>query len=227
MIPIRDMIPSRRFPIVTILIIVSNVLIFLFQSSLGKSANDFVLIFGMIPQRYFYLTNIEPLNLIERFYPFFTSIFLHGSLMHLIGNMWFLWIFGDNVEDRFGRKWYLFFYILAGLIAGFAHAYLNSGSAVPTVGASGAIAGVMGAYLIFYPRAKVLTIIPLFIFFPLVEIYAVFFLGLWFLFQFISVTVEMISTGNDCCGVAWWAHIGGFITGILIAGTMSLRVRKT
>ena len=145
--------------------------------------------------------------------------------MHLIGNMWFLWIFGDNVEDRFGRRNFLLFYILAGLIAGFAHAHFNSGSAIPTVGASGAIAGVMGAYLIFYPRAKVLTILPLIIFFPVIEISAIFFLGIWFLFQFISGTVDLSKAGSQCCGVAWWAHVGGFVVGIVISTFMSLIAR--
>lgn len=225
MIPLRDTIPSRRFPLITVLIIIANVTIFLFQMSLGKSANDFVLIFGMIPKRFFYLSDQGLMHIFDRIYPFVTSIFLHGSFMHLIGNMWFLWIFGDNVEDRFGRRNYFLFYVFVGIVAGLAHAYTNPGSTIPTVGASGAIAGIMGAYMIFYPKSTVLTIIPLFLFFPIVEISAVFFLGIWFLFQFFSGAMDLFNTSHECCGVAWWAHIGGFVIGIAISMFMRLRER--
>jgi len=217
MIPLRDTIPSLRFPIVTILLIVVNSLIFFFEVSLGSSLNKFIYAFGMIPERYFNLTQHHWLSFLDRFYPFFTSIFLHGGWMHIIGNMWFLWIFGDNVEDRLGRKGFLLFYIFCGIVAGFTHAYTNPQSPVPTVGASGALAGVMGAYFIFFPRARVLTLIPIFIFIHFIEIPAYFYLGIWFLFQFLSGAVDLAIRSNTCSGVAWWAHIGGFVTGVLIS----------
>jgi membrane associated rhomboid family serine protease len=143
--------------------------------------------------------------------PFFTSLFLHGGFLHLLGNMWFLYIFGDNVEDRFGHLRYLAFYLLCGLAAGASHLVLNWHSNVPTIGASGAIAGVMGAYLILYPRAKVLTLLPLFFFFTFVELPAFLFLGIWFLFQFLIAAAAAGQAG----GIAWGAHIGGFIFGIV------------
>ena len=217
MIPLRDTTPSVRFPIVTIILIVVNSLIFFFEVSLGSSLNKFIYIFGMIPERYFHLTQHQWLSFFDRFYPFLTSIFLHGGWMHLIGNMWFLWIFGDNVEDRLGRKGFLLFYMFCGIVAGFTHAYTNPQSTVPTVGASGALAGVMGAYFIFFPRARVLTLIPIFIFLHFIEIPAYFYLGIWFLFQFFSGAVDLAIRSNACSGVAWWAHIGGFVTGVLIA----------
>ncbi|WP_371830532.1 rhomboid family intramembrane serine protease [Candidatus Entotheonella palauensis] len=140
-------------------------------------------------------------------------IFLHGGLAHVIGNMWMLWIFGDNVEDRMGRIGFFIFYVLSGLAAGIAHIVINPASQIPTVGASGAIAGVMGAYLLLFPRARVVTILPL----RPVEVPAVVFLGIWFAIQLYSGTVSLATDGARAGGVAWWAHIGGFIVGVLWA----------
>jgi membrane associated rhomboid family serine protease len=216
MIPIRDTIPSSAFPIVTVLIIVLNSILFIFQWAWGSHIHGFVEHFGIVPAKYFWLADTHPSDYGDRFIPFFSSMFLHGGWMHVIGNMWYLWIFGDNVEDRFGRIGFIGFYLLCGLTAGLTHVYLSPDSAIPTIGASGAIAGVMGAYMVLYPASRVVTMIPLMVFFPIVEIPAVFFLGFWFLMQFFQGTVSSVAAQN-VGGVAWWAHFGGFAVGALIA----------
>ena len=226
MIPIRDTIPSKRFPVVTVSLIIVNVIIFMHEMSLGSELNRFISAYGMVPARFFQSGYGESYSIFDRYYPFFTSIFLHGGWMHLIGNMWFLWIFGDNVEDRYGRFGFFLFYVFCGLLAGFAHALTNPQSAIPTVGASGAIAGVMGSYMLLYPRSRVLTLIPLFIFLHFAEIPAIFFLGIWFVFQFLSGTVDLASKSNAVGGVAWWAHIGGFLVGVFIAILSMIFKRK-
>jgi membrane associated rhomboid family serine protease len=157
--------------------------------------------------------------------PFLTSMFLHGGWLHLIGNMWYLWIFGDNVEDRLGHFTYLIFYLLCGLGAGIAQTVLNYDSVIPSLGASGAIAGVLGAYVISYPTARVLTLLPIFIFWPIVEIPAVFFLGFWFIMQFFAGAASLTATAASAGGVAWWAHVGGFIIGMILVTMLSPRNR--
>jgi hypothetical protein len=160
-------------------------------------------------------------------HPFLTVItctFLHGGWLHLIGNLWILYIFGDNVEDRFGHLGYLVFYLACGFLAGLAHLITNLDSATPTVGASGAIAGVMGAYFFFHPHARVLTLVPVFLFYQLVELPAFVFLGFWFVLQFFSGTFAL--AGGAASGVAWWAHIGGFVVGYAIAASLD-RARLT
>ena len=164
MIPLRDANPSRSLPIVTVIFIIMNVLIFFYELSLGNRLDEFFKFFALIPEKYFYQGVLGGVDAIIRFFPFITSQFLHGGWMHLIGNMWFLWIFGDNIEDRLGHGKFILFYLLCGVAAGLAHVYSNPSSPVPTVGASGAIAGVMGAYTILYPRAKVLTLFVFFFF---------------------------------------------------------------
>src|SRR4051812_151582 len=185
MIPFRDNIPSRTFPLITIAIILANVGVFLYEVSLGRAIGPFIAQYGVVPAVVFSAgqtgTALTALAL-----PFFTSMFLHGGWLHLIGNMWYLWIFGDNVEDRLGHFTYLIFYVLCGLGAGLVHAVLNYDMTVPSVGASGAIAAVLGAYVISYPSARVLTLLPIFIFIQIIEIPAVFFLGFWFIMQFFS-----------------------------------------
>jgi membrane associated rhomboid family serine protease len=148
--------------------------------------------------------------------PLFTCMFLHGGFLHIIGNMWFLWIFGDNVEDRFGPPGYLLFYIICGLGSGISQVVFSWGSHIPSLGASGAISGVLGAYIVFFPRAKILTLVPLIIIFFTVRMPAAVFIGLWFLMNFLSgvSSLGVLNTG----GVAWWAHVGGFLLGVLIAG---------
>jgi membrane associated rhomboid family serine protease len=202
MIPLRDVIPSRTTPYVTIGIIALNVLAFGFELSLSPGARQqFVRGFGVVPAEFAWPGLIS-------------SMFLHGGWLHIIGNMWYLWIFGDNVEDRMGHLRYLVFYILAGVAAGLAQVLVNPDSYVPTIGASGAIAGVMGAYFVLYPRSRVLTLIPLFIFIEIVEIPAVFFLGFWFLMQLFSGAGSIAHTAGSQGGIAFWAHVAGFLAGL-------------
>lgn len=215
MIPIRDANPSRSFPIMTISLIIINVIIFLFEVSAGRNLEVLFNQFALIPDRYFSLAAGGAFNYIERFYPFITSQFLHGGWMHIIGNMWFLWIFGDNIEDRLGHFKYILFYLMCGVAAGLTHVYTNPSSPVPTVGASGAIAGVMGGYTILYPRARVLTLFIILFFIRFIEVPAFLFLGVWFLIQFLSGAATMAASGANA-GVAWWAHIGGFVVGIIL-----------
>lgn len=208
MLPIRDTIQSRTPPIMTVSLIIVNAIAFIFQISLGRGGNEFIMAYGFVPSRFFHL--LEKGNILYALLPLFSSMFLHGGWFHIIGNMWYLWIFGDNVEDRVGHLRFLIFYILCGVIAGLAHAFTSFNSGIPTVGASGAIAGVMGAYFILYPRAKIWTLVPIFIFIQFFEIPAIVFLGFWILMQF------FMGAFNLGGGVAWWAHIGGFIAGAIL-----------
>jgi len=211
MIPLRDTQPSRTTPIVTVGIIVVNVLVFLYQVSLDRfSVNHLIAEYGVIPDR------LHALSLV-------TSMFLHGGWMHLIGNMWFLWIYGDNVEDVLGHAKYLLFYLLAGVAAALLQVAFNWDSRVPMIGASGAIAGVMGAYLIKFPRARILTLIPVFVFFTTVEIPAVFMLLYWFVIQFFSGVGSIGYSHLSQGGVAWFAHIGGFVAGMILILLMGTR----
>jgi len=215
MFPLRDTIPSRTFPFVTISIIIFNFLIFFYELSLGSTLNEFFKSYGIIPAEFLNINIKNPFQIVSLTLPLFSSTFLHGGWMHIIGNMWYLWIFGDNIEDRTGHFRFLIFYILCGMLAGITHILMNSHSSIPTVGASGAIAGVMGAYFLLFPRAKILTLVFLFIFIQIIEIPAVFFLGFWILFQFISGSMSVGLTENSA-GVAWWAHIGGFLIGLVL-----------
>jgi membrane associated rhomboid family serine protease len=210
MIPLRDVIPSRTFPFFTIAFIVLNSVAFLFEQSLSKPAlEQFVRIYGVIPVR------LDVLSV-------FTSMFLHAGWGHFLGNMLFLWIFGDNVEDRVGHVRFVFFYVLCGVAAVAAHVYMNPTSAIPTIGASGAIAGVMGGYFVLYPNSRVLALVPLFIIWEIIEVPAILFLGLWFLMQFFYGVGSMaVRTGAEAGGVAFWAHIAGFLAGM--AGVLVLR----
>ena len=219
MIPLRDENPALRPPIVTRLFIAANVVAFLYEVLLGPQLRPFVLEFGLVPARLAMAARGEA-ELGGAAITILTSVFLHGGWLHLLGNMWYLWIFGDNVEDRFGHAGYFAFYLVAGAVAGLLHTVLNPASMVPTVGASGAIAGVLGAYARLYPRARVVTLIPLLFFFQVVALPAVFVLGLWFVMQFFSGTLSIGATGG---GVAWWAHIGGFAFGFLVAGLLPAR----
>jgi membrane associated rhomboid family serine protease len=211
MIPIRDTIPSRNYPVVTTAIIGINVLVFLMQLSQGGDGGRFVYTHGLVPARYFDPRLSHYFTTGQQIFSLFSFMFLHGGFWHLLGNMWTLWIFGDNVEDRLGPPRYFVFYLACGIASGLSHLLLNTGSNIPTIGASGAIAGVMGAYFILYPRAKVLTLVPILIIPFFFEIPAYFFLGFWFLLQFLNATASSGAGG----GIAWWAHIGGFIFGII------------
>jgi membrane associated rhomboid family serine protease len=212
MFPLRDTVPSRSTPVVTILIIVANVLVFLYMLSLDPySQNHFIRQYAVVPARLHLSALI-------------TSMFLHGGWMHLIGNMWFLWIYGDNVEDVLGHGKYLLFYLLCGVIASLAQYAISPDSRVPTLGASGAIAGVMGAYLIKFPHSRILTLIPFFIFWT-TELPASVILVYWFVLQFFSglgsIGYSQVSQG----GVAFFAHVGGFIAGMVLISVMGTKPR--
>jgi membrane associated rhomboid family serine protease len=222
MIPLRDSVHADRWPLVTYGLIAVNVWMFLYEVALGRQLDLFLHAYGFIPARYFWLAEVAPEAWFDRHLPLFTSMFLHGGWGHLLGNMVYLWIFGDNVEDRLGPGRYLVFYVLSGVGAGLAHGYLHPTSTVPTVGASGAISGVLGAYLVLFPQARVLTLVPiLFVFVDIVEIPAVLYLGLWFLMQLVSGAVAVL--GGAAGGVAWWAHIGGFVLGAALAPLLRRR----
>jgi len=215
MIPIRDRNPSGTFPYVTIGIIIINVLIFLYELSLGSGLGEFIMKFGVVPLKVSYYSQVPDLTFINTFFPFISSMFLHGGFVHLIGNMWFLWIFGDNIEDKLGHFKFIAFYFLCGIIASSVHVFFNSQSNVPCVGASGAIAGVLGAYMVTFPRARVVTIVPLFVFIQVMELPAIVVLGFWFVIQFFNGAASITASASGA-GVAWWAHIGGFAAGVII-----------
>ena len=203
MIPLRDVIPSRTFPFFTIAFIVLNTVAFILEQSLSSRVREhFIQKYGLVPARFDVLT-------------VFTSMFLHAGWGHFLGNMLFLWIFGDNVEDRLGHGRFVFFYLLCGVAAVSAHVYVNPTSTIPTIGASGAIAGVLGAYFVLYPHSRVLALVPLVIVFEIVEVPAIIFLGLWFLMQFFYVGMAAaVRTSTEGGGVAFWAHIAGFLAGM-------------
>lgn len=208
MIPISDRLPTRRVPVVNYLLILVNVLVFIWMWLAGSGQDAIVYQFALIPANF--LADINAANVTD----IFTSMFMHGGLAHLGGNMLYLWIFGDNVEDRLGHFWYLLFYLAGGFVAAFAHWAINPASSIPTVGASGAIAAVLGAYLLMYPRARVYTFIPIGFFVRLRLLPASVVLLLWFILQLFS-GVLTIGAG-DVGGTAFWAHIGGFVFGVLV-----------
>lgn len=213
MIPIRDRNPSGAFPFVTVGIILANVLVFFIELSLGNQLESFLFHFGVVPVKILYSSEVPDSTVINTYFPFLSYMFLHGGFIHLIGNMWYLWIFGDNIEDQLGRARFILFYLLCGVGSAIVHVFFNRQSGIPCIGASGAIAGVLGAYMITFPRARVLIIIPLFIIWEIIELPATVVLGFWFLIQFFSGTAAFSSAQGG--GVAWWAHIGGFVLGIL------------
>lgn len=211
MIPIRDAIQSKNYPIVNTAIIGLNVVLFLMQLLQGQRVTQFIITYGLVPARYSVPEIAIHFSFGQQVLALFSFMFIHGGFWHLLGNMWSLYIFGDNVEDRLGPIRYLLFYLLCGLTSGLSHLFINWHSQIPTIGASGAIAGVMGAYLILYPKSKILTLIPIFFIPYFIEIPAIFFLGIWFVIQFLSAAGAQAQAG----GIAWWAHIGGFVFGII------------
>ena len=201
MIPLRDVIPSRTTPYITITIIVLNALAWFLELSLPRDVLPlFLQVYGVVPAQLHVLTLL-------------TSMFLHGSWMHVIGNMWYLWIFGDNVEDRVGHGRFIVFYLLCGIAAALGQVVIDPGSTLPTIGASGAIAGVMGAYFVLYPRSRVLTLIPLVIFWEVIEVPAPLLLGFWFLMQLFSAGAIAVTSSTGGGGVAFMAHVAGFLCG--------------
>lgn len=209
MLPLRDTIPSRRISIATWLIIIINVLVFFHQITLpDEEALNMIYEYAFIPSRF-----VRGIFNPRSYIPLFTSMFMHGSFLHLISNMWSLWLFGDNVEDNMGPFRFILFYILTGLIAGFAHFISSPMSNIPTVGASGAIAGIMGAYFMMFPHSRIVTLIPIIPFF--IRVPAPIFLFIWFVAQLRSGIMSGIH-GNAIGGVAWWAHIFGFLGGMYL-----------
>jgi membrane associated rhomboid family serine protease len=211
MIPLRDVIPSRTFPYITITIIVLNALVWILEVSMPPNMlNQAVFTYGVVPAHFQVPTLV-------------TSMFMHASWWHIIGNMWYLWIFGDNVEDRCGHGRFIAFYLLCGIAAAFGQIVMNPHSMLPTIGASGAIAGVMGAYFILYPQSRVLTLIPIF-WFEIVEVPAIVLLGFWFLMQLFNAGAVATSTSGTGGGVAFAAHVAGFLVGM--GGVFVFRKRE-
>ena len=216
MFPLKDDIPSQHFPVVNVWIIIVNILSFAYQLSLGPEQESFIVAHGFVPVRFAAEQAGNVLSLAS-YGPVFSAMFLHAGLLHIFSNLWMLWIFGDNVEDRMGHGRYLLFYLLCGVGASLAQFWANPQARVPMIGASGAISGVLGAYFFLYPRARILTFIPIFILFYLVEIPAYFFIGFWFLMQFLQGAAQQAAVGPAVeGGVAWWAHVGGFVAGVLL-----------
>jgi membrane associated rhomboid family serine protease len=215
MFPLRDTQPSYSRPVVTISLIIVNILVFLYEFSLDEySRNAFISIYGLVPEN-FHLLNV------------FTSMFLHGGWLHVLGNMWFLWIFGDNIEDTLGHGKYLLFYLLCGVAAALAQVFLSPLSRVPMVGASGAIAGVMGAYMVKYPNARIQTLVFIFIFITRIDVPAWLMLIYWFAIQLFSGFGSIGTTAINQGGTAFFAHVGGFIAGIVLVNLMGTRERYT
>jgi len=211
MIPIRDAIRSKNFPAVNVFLIGLNIIAFLWELLQGPNLKEVFYLYGMVPLRYSNPELAAHFTSFQQYFPFLTSMFLHGGFLHIIMNMWFLYIFGDNIEDRLGHIRYLVFYLFCGVAAGLVHLFTNWNSNIPTIGASGAISGVMGAYLLLHPRSKILTLIPIFFFFQFVEIPAFIFLVFWLFMQLFSASFTPKNVG----GVAFWAHIGGFVAGLI------------
>lgn len=212
MIPLRDTVKSHTFPIVNMIIIIINVLVFLGESTLNEMGlTELFYRFGVVPS--WFLQTMYSGNLTSAIIPLFTSTFLHGGWLHIISNMLFLWVFGDNIEDRMGHLRYLFFYLIVGAIGNIFQIMANSQSTIPIIGASGAVAGILGAYYISFPRAKILALIPIIFFFTIMEIRASLFIIFWFFLQVFNGVFSITAVGNS---VAWWAHIGGFLGGFIL-----------
>lgn len=208
MIPLYDTIRPRRFPLVNWLLIIANAVVFWYELQLGESAlQSFIFTWGLIPAEFMSSPQEEWMTV-------FTSMFLHGGWFHIISNMWVLYIFGDNIEDRVGSMRYLIFYILSGMAAAFLQIFILPTSDVPMIGASGAIAGVLGAFLVSYPGARIASLVPILFIFTIVEIPAIIFLLVWFISQLYSGLFAI--QGGTSSGIAWWAHIGGFIFGLIM-----------
>lgn len=222
MFPLRDSQPSGSIAFITYLIIAINVLVFLFEVSLGDHGlSVFLRNFGLVPE--VFIQQFGPYEI----FTLFSCMFLHGGWMHLISNMWALFIFGDNIEDKLGHFGYLVFYLACGVCAGLTQVFMSQGSVIPTVGASGAIAGVLGGYIICYPTARVLTAIPIFFIIRLIEVPAAVYLGFWFLSQFFTGFASIAKETGEEGGVAWWAHVGGFVAGVVLVKVFGMVRRDT
>lgn len=217
MFPIRDDIPSSRPPVLNYGVIGVTTAVFLYQVMLGEEMIAFLHQYGLVPAHLFGFS--RPPTDVPRFVPLVSSMFLHGGWFHLISNIWFLYIFGDNVEDRLGSLPYLAFYLACGLLAGLTQVLTQPTSHVPVVGASGAVSGVLGAYMVFFPTARVVTLVPIFFMLSLVHVPAFLYIGMWFLMQLFSGTTALLTPQG--AGIAWWAHIGGFLGGFWLARRLS------
>jgi membrane associated rhomboid family serine protease len=213
-IPLRDINPTERFAIVTLLLVIANSMVFLYELTLGQSGGElFVSSYALIPARLFSGAGLNDGSL-PAAATIFTSMFLHGGVLHIAGNMLYLWIFGNNVEDDTGRLRFILFYLLCGTVAALTHALVNRTSIIPMIGASGAVSGVLGAYLLLYPRARVVTLVFFGFYIRTMEIPAIIVLGSWFVIQFLSA----LSTPSSGGGIAWYAHVGGFVAGLVLIG---------
>ncbi|MCX7852335.1 MAG: rhomboid family intramembrane serine protease [Caldilineales bacterium] len=217
MIPLQDTVRSRSLPVVNWALIAANILIFFLMVSTGRGAERLTTLFGIVPARL--LSGNDPLGWLT----LVTSMFLHGGWAHLFSNVLALYIFGDNVEDRLGSGRYLLLYLFSGLAAGIVHIVFNPTSTIPAIGASGAISGVLAAYFLFFPTARVITLVPLFFWPWFVEIPAVVYLGFWFVSQLLNGVLSVVVGAQALGGVAWWAHVGGFAAGLVLAPLLKRR----
>jgi membrane associated rhomboid family serine protease len=212
MIPLRDVIPSRSTPYITITLIALNAVAWLYELMIPNDLLPvFLQLYGVVPADFSTPTLVS-------------SMFLHGSWSHFVGNMWYLWIFGDNVEDRVGHGRFIAFYLLCGVVAALGHVAMDPASTLPTIGASGAIAGVMGAYFVLYPQSRVLTLIPLIFYFEIIELPAVLLLGFWFVMQLFNAGIIAVTANSSSGGIAFVAHVAGFVAGL--AGVFVFRKRR-
>ena len=227
MFPIQDSVPSRSVPVVTRTIIFVNALVFFFELMLPqRGVEQIFYLFGIVPARFTHPDWAAYVGFpVDTYWPLLTHQFLHGGWLHIIANMWTLWIFGDNVEDRMGSVRFAIFYLTCGVLAGLTHLVTNPNSTVPSVGASGAIAGVLGAYLLFFPTARLVVMFPIFFFPFFFEVPAVIYLGFWFFSQLFSGTLALAGP-QHVGGIAWWAHIGGFVSGMILCGLLVRRRRE-
>jgi len=225
MIPLRDENPSKTIPVVNTCLILANFSVFVYQNFfvLG-GAEPLILRLGFIPYEIANAVDLSPKNLVPVPLTILTAMFMHGGWLHLLSNMLYLWIFGDNVEDILGHFKYLFFYFMCGIMASLTHGFLNLSSQVPTIGASGAIAGVLGAYMFLFPRARIRTLLILVIFVQVVRVPAIILLGYWILIQVLSGITEFGSQTTG--GIAWFAHVGGFVSGFILILMMRKRGRR-
>lgn len=218
MFPLSDSIKAQGFPFINVTIILATVYLF-FQQITASDFEAFIYQYALIPSQIDF-SNYTTLT------PFITSIFLHGGILHIVSNMWFLWVFGDNVEGYLGKLTYPVVYLLSGIAGGLAQYFISPNSEIPMLGASGAVAGILGAYYVLFPRSKIKTLVPFFGFVSIVELGAPFMLGYWFILQLFSGAVSLPFSGSEMGGVAFWAHVGGFVTGVLFANLLKKNGEK-
>jgi membrane associated rhomboid family serine protease len=228
LIPLRHTVPTRTTPVVNRALVIANVVFFLVQMFMGAHAETLISVFGYIPVRLLH-PHAYGYTALEVAITLVTSLFLHGGIVHLFGNMIYLWVFGGAVEDAIGGGRYLLFYLVCGAVGSLTHTLLFPASAIPSIGASGSIAGVLGAFLVLRPRARIITLFPLVVYWAMAEIRALIFLPIWFLMQFFNGFLALASAHGtqEVAGIAWWAHIGGFLFGAAIGGWARVRAKQT